>query len=102
MKKLICIILLCGGLAFLAGCGSSDSKGFGFRSSNCDVVHSDCMSQCSRDKTKNSRSCLDECEKSRAMCNALKVKGCMQKCNDQYGKKNSSSDACKRNCQQTR
>ncbi len=98
MRKLIASILLgCFVVGFLLGCSDSKKKNEGFMSSlgDCNVVYTQCINKC-KDGPKL---CGDQCEKARGMCNAIHVKGCMQQCNERYGKDSSSSEACKRNCQ---
>lgn len=49
------------------------------------------------DKTRNR--CLNECDKMRGMCKAMKIKGCMQQCNEKHTKGTAQNEACKTRCQ---
>lgn len=86
-------------MLLLSGC-NNESK-FGFTSSNCGEVYNNCMNKCIQ-SNKTRAECLGNCDKSRAMCEAVKTKGCMQDCNTNYGKNTPSSDACKRSCVENR
>lgn len=82
-------------LLLITACNNRDK--FGFSSSNCDEVYTNCMNKCTQgDKTK--ADCLVSCSKSRNMCYAVKVKGCMQDCNKHYGKDTPGSKRCKQAC----
>jgi len=97
MKTLNSFILLIGIMLLFVAC-SSQTQEFGFGSSDCNEVQSKCMKQC----TKNGKSvvqCNDECERAKGMCNAIKVKGCMQECNTKYGKDTPGAESCKKACQ---
>lgn len=94
------LLLFFGSLVWLlSGCGEDKSKQFGFGSSDCNEVHRNCMNQCTKEG-KPMNQCLNDCEKARSMCAAIKVKGCMQNCNQRYGKDSSSAEICKRRCQE--
>lgn len=92
MKKLINIIL---GILFFVGCW--DNNKFGFISSNCNEVYSNCMNKCVKKGLKRS-DCFNSCDKSRGMCASIKVKGCMQDCNSKYKKGTQNAEICKQRC----
>ncbi len=81
----------------IAGCSSQNYE-FGFGSGgDCDKVYSDCISRCKNsDMTRTE--CYNSCDKTRAMCRAMQVKGCMQNCNTKYGKDTPKAESCKKKC----
>ena len=99
MKKLIILLISLFVAVALIACEKSGSKKqqFGFGSSDCNQVQRNCMNQCAREG-KPSSQCINECDKARSMCAAVKVKGCMQDCNQRYGKGTSSAESCKGRC----
>lgn len=98
MKKFaILLISLLMAVVFVACGNNDDKKQFGFGSSDCNQVQRNCMNQCAREGKPTSQ-CMNDCEKARAMCAAIKVKGCMQDCNQRYGKGTSSAESCKKRC----
>ncbi|RAX51636.1 hypothetical protein CCY99_08720 [Helicobacter sp. 16-1353] len=92
MKNLIFLVVI---MLLISGCNNRDK--FGFTSSDCGEVYTNCMNKCTQ-SNKSRAECLNNCDKSRAMCEAVKTKGCMQNCNKNYGKNTSSSEACKKSC----
>ncbi|MGX2983486.1 hypothetical protein [Helicobacter sp. 23-1045] len=80
---------------FIVGCEKKAT--FGFTSSDCNEVYSICLNKCTQ-SGKSRADCLQSCERSRGMCNAVKTKGCMQNCNKSYGKNTPSAESCKRQC----
>jgi hypothetical protein len=87
---------LMGVVLFLGGC-SSQSGNFAFGSSDCNEVHRDCISKCIKEKPR--RECEPQCYKAKSICQAMKVKGCMQACNERYEKDSRQNEICKRNCE---
>lgn len=69
---------------------------FGFTSSDCGEVYNNCMRECIKTNTRSV--CINNCDKSRSMCQSIKIKGCMQDCNSKYGKNTSNSEICKKRC----
>lgn len=96
--KILRIALLT--LPFLLFLGCDKSK-FGFSSSNCGEVYTNCLTKCTQ-SGKTRAECLNGCERSKGMCQAVKIKGCMQDCNTNYGKNSPSAEACKRSCAENR
>lgn len=92
------IFLFCIGIFVFYGC-SKEEKNFLYNSSNCNDVKRDCLNQC-RNEGKSQAICLNECEKVRGMCAAVKTKGCLQNCNSQYGKGTQAAEQCKKRCGQ--
>ncbi|MGP1450183.1 MAG: hypothetical protein ACTTJS_03535 [Wolinella sp.] len=98
MKKLTILLIVAIFSLVLVGC-EDKSKQFGFGSGDCNEVQRNCINQCSR-SGKSSAQCINDCEKARAMCAAIKVKGCMQDCNQRYGKGSQGAEYCKKRCQE--
>ncbi|CAM2892950.1 hypothetical protein [Helicobacter burdigaliensis] len=96
MKKIVLLIISIGILSF-SGCSSNNDNNLVYGSSNCDEAKRICLNKCAK-QGKSRRVCLDECEKARGMCEAIKVKGCLQDCNLQYGKGTSAAEQCKLRC----
>ena len=92
MKKIIFMIVVA---LLIIGCNNKEQ--FGFTSSNCNEVYNNCLNKCLQ-SGKTRVECLSNCDKSRGMCRAVKIKGCMQNCNTTYGKNTPSSESCKRSC----
>lgn len=84
---------------FFAGCEKKAT--FGFTSSNCDEVYTNCLNKCIQ-SNKTRLECSQSCERSRGMCSAIKVKGCMQECNKRYGKNTMQSETCRKRCSDNR
>lgn len=93
MKRFIFLALF--GVFFLVGCEKKAT--FGFTSSNCNEVYTICMNKCLQSNKKRTE-CTESCERSRGMCAAIKVKGCLQDCNKTYGKNTLQAETCKNNC----
>ncbi|TLD83501.1 hypothetical protein LS70_004900 [Helicobacter sp. MIT 11-5569] len=99
MKKLLFLLNFVCILGFLSACGQGgDDKAFLYKSSNCDDTKRDCLLKCRKDGKGQAR-CLDECEKVRGMCEAVKTKGCLQDCNARHGKNTPIAEQCKKRCQ---
>lgn len=81
-------------MVFINGCNSSSK--FGFTSSDCSEVYSTCMNKCTPNSKRSE--CINNCSKSKAMCESIKVKGCMQDCNTKYKKGTQNAELCKRRC----
>ncbi len=86
-------------IIFIIGCDNENK--FGFSSSNCNEVYTNCLNKCIQ-SGKTRAECLGNCDKSRGMCESIKIKGCMQDCNKVYGKGTASSESCKRSCMNNR
>ncbi|MDE7317531.1 MAG: hypothetical protein K2N12_07380 [Helicobacter sp.] len=97
MRKFLVLALCVGFLAI--GCEDKSQKKTGFVTNlnDCGAAFNSCMSECG-----SGRNCVNKCEQARGMCNSLRIRGCMQKCNEQFGKGTSSAESCKKNCQQMR
>lgn len=83
-------------IVFLLNACDNKSK-FGFTSSNCNEVYTNCMNKCTQGNQPKNK-CLESCDKSRSMCEAVKTKGCMQDCNKVYGKGSQQAETCKQRC----
>ena len=84
---------------FFAGCEKKAT--FGFTSSDCNEVYTNCINKCIQ-TNKSRAECANSCDRSRGMCEAIKVKGCMQNCNKRYGKNTMQSETCKKRCSDNR
>lgn len=99
MKKWIFLAIL--GAIILGGCDSGKKSPFGFSSNDCNEVYSNCLNKCIQ-SNKTRVECVGSCERSRGMCEAIKVKGCMQNCNKRYGKGTLQAETCKKRCADNR
>lgn len=84
---------------FFAGCEKKAT--FGFTSNDCNEVYTNCINKCIQ-TNKSRAECANSCDRSRGMCEAIKVKGCMQNCNKRYGKNTMQSETCKKRCSDNR
>lgn len=82
-----------------AGCEKKAT--FGFTSNDCNEVYTNCINKCIQ-TNKSRAECANSCDRSRGMCEAIKVKGCMQNCNKRYGKNTMQSETCKKRCSENR
>ncbi|EEO25612.1 hypothetical protein [Helicobacter winghamensis] len=96
MKKLFILFGFVAVLFF--GACSGENNSFLYKSSNCNDAKRDCLIKCRKDGKGQTR-CLEECEKVRGMCEAVKTKGCLQDCNTRHGKNTPASEQCKKRCQ---
>lgn len=80
----------------IVGCDKKAT--YGFTSGDCNEVYTNCLNKCVQ-TNKPRTECANSCERSRSMCFAIKVKGCMQDCNKNYGKDSLQSQSCKRQCE---
>ncbi len=97
MKTSTTLVLVLFLALFFGGCSSESGK-FGFGTSDCTQYFKNCLEQCNR-SGKTKAECSESCEKARGMCRGMKIKGCMQKCNEQYGKGTNEAETCKASCQ---
>lgn len=97
MKKLLFLLSLVFIIGFLGAC-SGGNESFLYKSSNCNDAKRDCLIEC-RKNGKGQTKCLEECEKVRGMCEAVKTKGCLQDCNIRHGKNSPAAEQCKKRCQ---
>lgn len=88
-------------IAFIALVGCNDKSKMGFTSGDCGEVYTNCLNRCTH-SGRTRVDCLTSCERSRGMCESIKVKGCMQNCNKAYGKDSTSSENCRRTCAENR
>ncbi|RDU65539.1 hypothetical protein [Helicobacter sp. MIT 14-3879] len=93
-------ILLCSFIILALNACNKDNT-FGFTSGNCNEVYTACMNKCTQ-ANKTRSECINNCDKSRSMCEAVKTKGCMQNCNKNYGKKSQQAEVCKQQCMNNR
>lgn len=96
MKKALTLLTLMFTLLFV-GC-SSQSGQWAFGTSDCDEYFNRCLNTCIKKGDKPRNQCLVECDKSRGMCKALQIKGCMQKCQEKYGKGTPQERQCRASC----
>ena len=99
MKKFIFLAVL--GAIFFIGCDSGKKSPFGFTSSDCNEVYTTCQNKCIQ-SNRTRADCANSCERSRGMCEAIKVKGCMQNCNKIHGKGTLQAETCKKRCADNR
>lgn len=97
MKKALSILFLSALLILGLGC-SSQSGQWAFGTSDCEDFFKKCINTCVKKGDKHRNQCLTECDKSRGMCKALKIKGCYQKCDEKHGKGTALSKACRNGC----
>ena len=97
--RIIALILCFLYVIFAVGCEKKAQ--FGFTSSDCNEVYTNCLNKCIQ-TNKTRIECSQSCERSRGMCSAIKVKGCMQDCNKRYGKNTMQSETCKKRCSENR
>ncbi|TLD85618.1 hypothetical protein [Helicobacter sp. MIT 05-5294] len=91
------ILLFCFGILGIFGGCSKEDKNFLYNTSNCNDAKRDCLNKC-RSEGKGQAVCLNDCEKVRGMCEAVKTKGCLQNCNLQHGKGTAAAEQCKKRC----
>lgn len=91
MKSIVFVLII---LCFF---GCNDRSKFGFSSGDCNEVHTNCLNKCIQ-SGKQKAECLAGCDRSRGMCESIKIKGCLQDCNKNYGKDSPSSENCKKQC----
>lgn len=96
MKKLFLLIFLGLFVAFACGCGNNKPAG-PFKSSDCQENKNYCITECKKKGGKLS-DCANTCEKARGMCQAMKIKGCLQDCNIKFGKGTTSANQCQDRC----
>ncbi len=101
MKRFILLAVLGFGAFFISGCDNNKKATFGFTSSNCNEVYTNCLNKCIQ-SNRTRLDCSNSCERSRGMCEAIKVKGCMQNCNKRYGKGTLQAETCKKRCADNR
>lgn len=90
--------LLLGFVIFFSSCSNGNNNFFSVNSSDCNKTKSNCLVKC-KQSGKGQNRCIEECEKVRGMCEAIKTKGCLQECNIRYGKNTQAAEQCKRRCQ---
>lgn len=99
MKKLIFLAVLV--MIIFGGCDSGKKSPFGFSSNDCNEVYSNCLNKCIQ-SNQTRVECITSCERGRGMCEAIKVKGCMQDCNKRYDKGTLQAETCKKRCTDNR
>lgn len=99
MKKLFSLVFLGLFAAFLIGCGGGggDKPAGPFKSSDCQENKNYCIAECKK-KGGKLADCANTCEQSRGMCQAMKVKGCLQECNMKFGKGSLPANQCQDRC----
>lgn len=101
MKRFVFLVVVGFGAFVLSGCDSGKKSAFGFTSNDCNEVYSNCLNKCIQ-QNRTRVECTTSCERSRGMCEAIKVKGCMQNCNKRYGRKTLQAETCKKRCADNR
>lgn len=96
MKAKIFLVMA---LIIFSGCDKKAT--YGFTSSDCNEVYTNCLNKCLQ-SNKTRTECVNSCERSRSMCFSIKVKGCMQNCNKDYGKDTLQAQSCKNRCGEMR
>lgn len=91
MKKFSIFMIV---LILFFGCSSQSGK-FGFTSGDCNKIYEECLQKCNKTRDE----CNRDCEKLKGMCRAMKIKGCMQECNQKYGKGTPAAEDCKAKCE---
>lgn len=96
MKAKIFLVMA---LIIFSGCDKKAT--YGFTSGDCNEVYTNCLNKCLQ-SNKTRTECVNSCERSRSMCFSIKVKGCMQNCNKDYGKDTIQAQSCKNRCSEMR
>lgn len=95
MKKMIFLVIL--GFSAFVSIGCEKNGQFGFSSGDCNEVYTNCVNKCVQ-SNKSRIECTNSCERGRGMCASIKLKGCTQDCNKNYGKGTPEAESCKNRC----
>ena len=98
MKFLIYYLLFIA--IFFNACSSEHNKDFflNIGGSDCEVVKSQCVRENHNNREKSRAQIMQECETARAMCEAVKTKGCLQQCLVDFEKNSPEHERCKERC----
>ena len=92
------IIFLTSIIIFFNACSSENKNGFMMNSSDCEVIKSQCIKKAYSNNDKSRAQIMQECETARAMCEAVKTKGCLQQCNLDFKKGSQEYARCQEKC----
>lgn len=83
---------------FLVSCSNERKKDFFLGSSDCEVAKTQCIKKNYNHSDKTRTQILKECENVRAMCEAVKTKGCLQQCGMNFNKETKEYERCQERC----